>query len=37
VGECLTLKYRLIVHDGDEKAVNLSTLYDDFLKEIEVG
>ena len=37
VGECLTLKYRLIVHDGDEKAANISTLYGDFLKEIEVG
>ncbi|MGD1972774.1 MAG: PmoA family protein [Desulfobacterales bacterium] len=37
VGECLTLKYRLIVHDGDEKAVNISNLYDNFLNEIEVG
>ena len=37
VGECLTLKYRLIVHDGDEKAVNISNFYGDFLKEIEVG
>ncbi|MGD9361666.1 MAG: PmoA family protein [Desulfobacterales bacterium] len=37
VGECLTLKYRLIVHDGDEKAVNISNLYDNFLNEIEFG
>jgi len=37
VGECLTLKYRLIIHDGDEKTVNISTLYGNFLKEIEGG
>ena len=35
-GDSLTLGYRLIVHDGDEKAVNISTLYDDFMEEIEV-
>ena len=35
-GESLTLKYRLIVHDGDEKAVNISALYNDFREEIGV-
>lgn len=37
LGESLTLQYRLIVHDGDEKAVNISVLYNDFREEIKIA
>jgi hypothetical protein len=34
-GESLTLKYRFIVHDGDAHRINISALYNDFLRQIE--